>query len=719
MKTFSFQETRVKKLKRPYRSSTPTPKLGKLRKQNNPNPFIVTTRANDKKSTPPTQGKPEDNLKADLRTLLKRLNRLKRNVKEFLQTKLGGTKKPKMASQFAQTFHKFLKFAFVRLKQEHEEGWNGLPIDKNIRVIIKTKYNIIDAYLQQFDKVLKPSSTLNKLMHIIQCLRWFHYYSELNNRRGQIKIEAFEYHMKRLRIAYVKEKTKDALSSNTYETMMKEGRLPPNGLQQLNEYVASDYQWAMSLTTKDFCDPRIYNHYMGWLYACFYMSVQGRVGGLQDMKNGQRHGLMKANGVEMACNFKSSYFHALQAVSSSQMSSKGIEHYVKVARPVVVGNNDALNDDNAPLFITHTGRAEYQLGTRLSNYFKIRSNGELKITSTAIRSLYETTSDELYENGRITLEQKNSVTRLGGHNGATTSRYYIKKSLNKSVNHARTVVAIVHSDDTNASAQIPATPVPANDVATTPPSVSDTVPANDVATTPPSVSDTFALQSSIDEMDFSHEIFDELQLEDQDTSQYNDNGYSYFSDNHDCMYRSNEGMSSTSTSISADAGTTAADATISNVGVGYTVHDDELGVQRLVLDSFTNERGSIIGSSSSSSSSNSSSTSSSSSSSSSTSGRSSSISSCSRPPLPLHGCATGQLHLAKRVIWTKEEIEYIRQAYNFLMRNLPEESKRFISKYVLDQIKKDPIALNTIFHQAHITRPEKIRHVIRTYIIPH
>jgi hypothetical protein len=53
------------------------------------------------------------------------------------------------------------------------------------------------------------------------------------------------------------------------------------------------------------------------------------------------------------------------------------------------------------------------------------------------------------------------------------------------------------------------------------------------------------------------------------------------------------------------------------------------------------------------------------------------------------------------------------------MRNLPEESKRFISKYVLDQIKKDPIALNTIFHQAHITRPEKIRHVIRTYIIPH
>ena len=644
-------------------------------------------------------------------------------------------------------------------------------MDKNIRVIIKKKYNIVDAYLQQFDKILKASSTLNKLMHIIQCLRWFHYYSELNNRRGQDKIEAFEYHMKRLRMAYVKEKTKDALSSNTYEIMMKEGRLPPNGLQQLNEYVASDYQWAMSLTTKEFCDPRIYNHYMGWLYACLYMSVQGRVGGLEDMKNGQRHGLMEANGVEMSRHFKSSYYHSLQAVSSSEMSSKGIQHYVNLARPVVVGNNDALNDDNAPLFLTHTGRGEYQLGTRLSNYFKIRSNGELKITSTAIRSLYETTSDELYENGRITLEQKNSVTRLGGHNGATTTKYYIKKRLDKSVQAAREVMHILHSDDT--TAQVPATPVP----------------AKDVAITPPSVPNTFSQESSIDEMEFSHDLFDALQVQDEDTSQYNDNGYSNVSDSLDCMYWSNEGKTSTCTSTSADfgvGGAAAADVTdpvgvggytvhddatisnnptirpynrgcmswsnegMSNVGVGYTVDDDELGVQHIVQEFFTNERGSIIGSGSSSSSSSSSScsrpplplhgcarvqhivqesftnergsiigsSSSSSSSSSSCSSSSSSSSSCSRPPLPLHGCATGRLHLAKRVIWTKEEIEYIRQAYNFLMRNLPEESKRFISKFVLDQIKKDPIAVNSIFHQAHITHPEKIRHVIRTYINP-
>jgi hypothetical protein len=100
--------------------------------------------------------------------LQKVLRLLQTSVTSYLQTKLGGARKPRMASQFGQTFSNFLKFAFKRLKQ-------GAPIYKNIRRILKSKYNIVDEYLDQFEKLLKAGSILNKWNHILICLRWFHF----------------------------------------------------------------------------------------------------------------------------------------------------------------------------------------------------------------------------------------------------------------------------------------------------------------------------------------------------------------------------------------------------------------------------------------------------------------------------------------------------------------------------------------------------------------
>ena len=40
------------------------------------------------------------------------------------------------------------------------------------------------------------------------------------------------------------------------------GKLPKDGLPQLEALVSSEYDWALSLTTKQFADPKVYNKFI-------------------------------------------------------------------------------------------------------------------------------------------------------------------------------------------------------------------------------------------------------------------------------------------------------------------------------------------------------------------------------------------------------------------------------------------------------------------------
>ena len=574
--------------------------------------------------------------------LQKTLRLLQTSVTSYLQTKLGGARKPRMASQFGKTFFNFLKFAFKRLKQ-------GAPIYKNIRRILKSKHNIVDEYLDQFEMLLKAGSILNKWNHVLICLRWFHFDAPMNTRRGKFPIMSFEHYMKRLRKSLVKQKNRDGLQKS-YENLIKDGKLPQNGLQQLNEYVSSDYQWAMSLERKDFLNPKIYNHFMSWLYSCYYMSVQGRVGGIQDMRYGQRHGLMLAHGHELSDNFKTSHFHSYQAVSSSEMSSKGTQLYVTVARPAVVGdNNDALYDDDAKLFLTNTAKPEYRMGKLVTNYFEIKTNDTdkpLHLTTNGIRSMYETTASDLHEQGLISLEQKKAVTRLGGHNGATVKRFYLKKDLGKAVTSARQVLSIEYARSPH---EIDST----HSCDTT-----DHAPATDSAlsTNPTTPVPTTFSQHDGDVTNFIG-VFDDIQMGDfsDDTLEVDNNIDMDWYVDEDAILSSSSSSSSSSSAAAAAAAATAT-TTLENPQRSLNGTSSSAVANPLILDN--PRRSNTMGA----------------------------------PPLPLHGCGIGQSHRPKRVLWTKDEIDKTRELYHFLIRQLPPELKRRIASVIWDYIvnKMDP-----------------------------
>jgi hypothetical protein len=93
--------------------------------------------------------------------------------------------------------------------------------------------------------------------------------------------------------------------------------------------------------------------------------------------------------------------------------------------------------------------------------------------------------------------------------------------------------------------------------------------------------------------------------------------------------------------------------------------------------------------------------------------QSSNVNASGGAPLPLPFCRIGQLHRAKRVMWTDDEKDIVREVYNVLNDELPDEQKRYMSRFVLNRILQDDRKASK-FHPAHLSS-SKIRHAIRTY----
>jgi len=561
---------------------------------------------------------------------------------------------------------------------------------------MKKNFKLVDQYIGKLSRALKSNSQMNTWNHILQGFRWFNIYCDMNSRRGKI-YECFEHHMARIRKALAKARNKDAMQ-NTAENLVKNGRMPEGGLQELGKYVSSELPWALSLKKADFLNPRIYNYFMGWLYSSFYMSVQGRVGGIQDMRVGQAHTLMERNGIEFSQNFKTSNHHSLQAVSIGEIAAKGLQIYVTLARPVIVGDNTALDLDEAFLFLTSNAKPEYMAGSRVTQFYSVITGGKLHICTTVIRAMMETESDNLWEKGLITMQQKSSVQRLGGHSGATVQKHYIKKNLHNSVTDAREVMNIVYnSGDTTVHA--PATPVP---------------------TTVTTVTSSCATDREHDrfygmDIGFTGDIFEDINdAYYVDNRQTHDEGGMYWCDN---------GITSSSSSSSSAAGVSVVTGDFiskntlqSSSSSSSSAAAAAVGV--VATNDFFPNNGNPHSFSSFSS------TSSSSSSSagvgvangdfiSKNTMQSSNARGGAPLPLPLPVCRIGQLQKARRVMWSDYEIGKVCEIYNVLNDELLDEEKRYMTRHVFRRLLEDAEAVSQ-FHPAHLS-PEKLRHAIRKY----
>lgn len=375
----------------------------------------------------------DDDLEREFNILRKAL------VKDF-PTMNGGGYSEVESRQSANTFIYFVRFALKKLNKSLNMS-KSLPLHRVIVNILLYDYKLVGEYLKQFENILKSSSILNYWNRVVVCSRWVHQeYNATLKKKKRVPLASFEHHMKKLRKGYSK-KMKKELLDKSYEQMLLDGKIPKNGLRDLLPPIKKGLEWAKSLKIEDFYDKKIYNDFTDWLYSSIYgTGVQGRTGGLEDMQLSQGDTLREANNHARSKNFKTAQYHSFQAVSSSDIVAEGIDIFLEKARPCVARTKE-LNEDSSPLFLTFAGAKEYRFGAKVTNFFKEFLN--LHITTTTIRSLYETEVDDLVAKGVLNGAHKDAVSRLGGHSGTTVTQYYIRKSMDSSVAAAREAMNVI------------------------------------------------------------------------------------------------------------------------------------------------------------------------------------------------------------------------------------------------------------------------------------
>jgi hypothetical protein len=98
------------------------------------------------------------------------------------------------------------------------------------------------------------------------------------------------------------------------------------------------------------------------------------------------------------------------------------EHVVERRRKAGILAKRCTNDY---FLLSIQGIRPVRVGYRLREFFK--HSLDLNIDSKTIRMLYEYEMEEAFENGRITLAERQAVMRSSGHNEATVKKFYIPR----------------------------------------------------------------------------------------------------------------------------------------------------------------------------------------------------------------------------------------------------------------------------------------------------
>jgi hypothetical protein len=112
-----------------------------------------------------------------------------------------------------------------------------------------------------------------------------------------------------------------------------------------------------------------------------------------------------------------------------------LQIYVRYIRPHAARSIET-NPDQEPLLLNFLhGGLKANVGQAITHFHIAES--QIHLTTTAIRSLLETTAEHLYRQGHLSTEAKKSVEGINGHSSAVVKNYYLKLNRAEEVHHAR------------------------------------------------------------------------------------------------------------------------------------------------------------------------------------------------------------------------------------------------------------------------------------------
>ena len=310
------------------------------------------------------------------------------------------------------------------------------PFEYLIRELVRTQYRLLSQYYEYLAEVLKyKASTImnhnNDLQYFLNWFIVFRYDSVYSITPPEL--HSINVVIRSTRKLYAKQrKSEVAAKPNSIEELIAMREWPPNGISDLYEAVCQEISWLESVLLNGSVNKTTYELFMELLYAALYStSAQGRQLALELIQV-KALGEMLRSDATFGDKFKTSGKYGLQPIILSETSKYLLRIYMHHFRPVV---SNVCNPEDT-LFLSFEGKP-IKCGLYVTRFFKRTLN--MHITTTRIRCIVETSSEQLHSAGSITISDRDAISNISGHTHETAKKYYIKKARLADVGHSSNV----------------------------------------------------------------------------------------------------------------------------------------------------------------------------------------------------------------------------------------------------------------------------------------
>ena len=308
-----------------------------------------------------------------------------------------------------------------------------------VNTLLTTHYKLFPKYLVHLTSIFmfKAATVSNYIDDIMSFVNWFVVFrvTRLTEYPTTFSdVHALSLVAKAMRkVYYKKRKAEYHRSANTIEDLIEMRKWPMNGIADLYQACIDELPWLDRVLAAETSvkSKKTYDRFMELLCAAAYSSsVQGRVHAIDGLTNRSLPAMLRDDAV-LSSAFKTSMSFGLQPVTISDLFRHLLRIFMAHFRPQEFG----LGPDDY-LFVSQKNKP-VSVGTLVIRFFK--RTLDLHITTTRIRSMVETESEQLREDGQISAADRTSILNINGHSGATADKHYVKKSRMGDVGHAQTV----------------------------------------------------------------------------------------------------------------------------------------------------------------------------------------------------------------------------------------------------------------------------------------
>ena len=355
------------------------------------------------------------------------------NLKAHLASTVGGNKGSKAISTLISRVAKILSWL------HNLWGKQSTTIHKLVKQLLRINYEVIADFITHLRDTmcLQASTALAYLEDFLKYLKWYVLFRGRRNKPGGLVMAdmlGVEDVIKNVRRECRKERKRRGALSKDIPTLKKLSLWPPGGMHQLSETVHNELEWIERINEETYIDKSFYSSFTKVMCASMYLSPQGRIQAVEDIRNGQIDELRDKRFV-LSRLFKTQSKYGYQPVTAGETFLKIFDKYIRFVRPnILQGSLDFV-------FIDIEGN-QLDLGRKLISFFEIKLG--LHITSTTIRSLVETEVNELRQEGKISQVERESIMNVNGHSSQIVTDYYVRQDREKDVGNAFNVFDVMN-----------------------------------------------------------------------------------------------------------------------------------------------------------------------------------------------------------------------------------------------------------------------------------